>query len=192
MWLEDEGNLTNLRSLAESLKRCFGLQDMPENTIEALGDLVDAMIRDESNKEGTRGSRIFGGSRLFKWLSAWACHHVPMIDNELHHALTGLKWPASPECHHSSKLLNDYKHLLDLHFEHLEFLGKQLFNDLNGLLPAPLPPVRVLDNLLWFDWVGCKRPEFNGIWFRYQCKAGHDLSDAGIEFLRNRDDGREQ
>jgi len=184
-WLEDGTHLKRLKSLVEAVGQCSGLREMPQETIEALGDFVDTTIRDDSNKDG-RGRKLLGGSRLFKWLSAWASQHVPMIDGELHHAFTRKPWRPTPKCHHSCTLLNDYKELLVLHFDQLDMLGKQLFRDLKGLLPEPIPPVRVLDSLIWFDWVAYKKPEFEGIWLRNKKKEKYDLAECGLKFVENR------
>jgi hypothetical protein len=180
-WSAIPENLTALKTLRDTVRSVAGLHELSAEALKQIGNLIDRMIRDQENL------KYFRGAKVFKWLSAWACWHIPMIDNELHQALTGYKPSYSDgQYEHASVLLSDYQQLLLRHFEQLEFLGRQLADDLDGLLPGPISPVRVLDSVLWFDWVGCYKPEFNGKWLGPRNEGEHEILEPGVNFLEQR------
>ncbi len=117
-----------------------------------LATFTDAAIQD---KERLKGIRV---ARIFKWLSAWAPAHVPMIDSELHCALTGY-YPTS-WLHESAVLLQRFQAIVAAHVGPLREVGQRVAAVWPQHFPAPIPPVRVLDNVVWFDWLAVYGEDF--------------------------------
>ena len=194
-WLDDPRSQGCLKVLADALMACKGLHDMPVEAVGLLGEVTDSMIRDKKLK-GIRGAKVF------KWLSVWACSYVPMFDSALHCLFAGYEPNYGKNYYQPpSILLKDYQELLQCHFAQLEALGRQLANDLNAAndltkLPGPISPVRILDSLLWFDYMLYKNTKFHDEWLYKrsisQQKRGHGVLDKGIAFLEGRGLSQEQ
>jgi hypothetical protein len=130
-------------SLTATLARCGELADLCPADITQLGEFLDALIYQVSG---------IGKAKAYKGLAAWAPSHVFMLDVAVCKALTGRE--EKPSHFPSVKLIERFKSILMEHHGTLKNLGERLA--VAAILPAPLPSVRVLDSLIWFDWWACQ------------------------------------
>ena len=157
-WLAEDQTHRDLNALRDRLRGSGGLADLTVETIADVGNLVDQMrgnIDDGAlGEDGRRPLYGFGLAKPFKWFAAWAPAHIPMIDSKVAAALTDIdRATAAPD---ATVLLTRFRELLLSHQRILERLSVWLARQLDNL---PIPPVRVLDSLLWLDWWGCCGPE---------------------------------
>jgi hypothetical protein len=155
-WLRVPRNAAKINDLAQALAVCQGLEAASPVTIKLLASVADQMIQDQKILKGIRLAKIY------KWLAAWAPAHVPMFDAQVHDALT--EYSPTYLLHSSTDLLERFREILLDHLDLLQKLAKRLSSDLDNLVPAPIPPVRVLDGLIWFDWGSYHQTAFSE-WF---------------------------
>jgi hypothetical protein len=111
-----------------------------------LSRLATVLERMRSEFDGIRTAKVA------KWFAAWAPAHVPMVDSYVGSALVGPKRKLSSVTW--MELLNSYRTLVVQYLNDLIPLGKRLVKALGS---SAIPPVRVLDSLIWFNWCGCYR-----------------------------------
>jgi len=149
LWLSLGINRGKLKAIQDSLKPLQGLHEAGDDAVRQLGNLIDEMMTEQDGK----GQRVLSGiahAKIFKWLSAWAPAHVPMIDSYVEQALTEMEPTSGPLG--AGDILMRFRRLLKSNLMPLVELGEWLQEHLLSELPEPLPPVRVLDSLLWCDW----------------------------------------
>jgi hypothetical protein len=175
-WLALPETARELEVIRESFLRCEGLHDLPPADLERLATFTDAAIQDKKRLKGISIARIF------KWLAAWAPAHVPMIDREVHYALTGY-YPAE-WLHESAVLLRRFQAIVATHVGPLREVGRRLAAAWPEHFPAPLPPVRILDNVVWFDWLAVYTKDFCAYVVANDEGGRHEVTDLGRAFLR--------
>ena len=136
-WLTDNGRAVG--RLREALAAAQGLSDMSEDSIVELASFLDLF-------DVGRVIPRFRLARVCKWLAAWAPAHVPMLDSLVREALTGGGEATS------IVLLRRIQSLLQTYDGGLSAVGLWVQGASGGRLSKPLPPVRILDCLIWFDW----------------------------------------
>jgi hypothetical protein len=160
-WIMEADTRAHLKKIRNIRSRTQGLHAMSENALKDLAGFADFALwsvfeeDEEDMSEEAQGKpvrRLYGiaSAKLFKWLATWAPHHVPMLDSLVHEALTGHEKPWKKDG--TLLALQRFKNLVEQHHERLSQLGAWIFDRSNGELIEPLSPVRVLDNLIWFDW----------------------------------------
>lgn len=151
-WRRDPDTSHALDALRDALVGHAGLHDLPDEGVRRLASFADSMIGDDVRLPRFRVARVF------KWLSAWAPAHVPMIDRAVHAGLTG-SYPAQ-RSFDAWTLLTRYRDVLREHLGCLQEIAAAFHAAQPGLLPSPLSAVRLLDNLYWFDWIGAYDSSF--------------------------------
>jgi hypothetical protein len=174
-WLSLPQTQADLERIRSALARCQGLHDLPADDLKMLGAFTDGAIQD---KERLKGISV---ARIFKWLSAWAPAHVPMIDSEVHNALTGY-YPGS-WLHESVLLLERFQSIVAGQSELLRQVGQRIAADYAEHFPAPISPVRVLDNLIWFDWLAVYWQDFREHVIPNDEGDCHRVTELGRRFL---------
>jgi hypothetical protein len=174
-WLALPETARDLEAIRQSFLRCEGLHDLPADDLRQLGAFTDAPIQDKVRMKGISLARVF------KWLSAWAPAHVPMIDSEVHCALTG--YHPSYRRHESAVLLRRFQTVVAAHVEPLREVGRRIATAWPDHFPEPIPPVRVLDNLVWFDWLAVYGQDFREYVVPNDEGGRHEVTDLGREFL---------
>lgn len=142
-----------------------GLADMPRAMIHKLSDIVWNILNSESRHHSSRGVSI---ATMFKWLSAWAPSYVPMLDKFVYYAIMGWYPTRHEESRHISQaILHCKEELTNVDNKKTlaylaDWLSKQIRNTLslksNSLLA--ISELRILDNLIWFDWAETPALEF--------------------------------
>jgi len=151
-WLAAPDAVAGLERLRADLLSSEGLHDLPDDALGRLAAFADAMIADDERLP------LFKMARVFKWLSAWAPRHVPMVDSAVHAAVTG--YYPEERAHDSLTVLTRYREVLREHLPSLRVIAERFHAEHPGLLPCTLSAVRVLDNLYWFDWIAAYDDDF--------------------------------
>jgi hypothetical protein len=172
-WLGTETVQSAATHLALTLAQSTGLADASLDELGAFG-------------ESAMTVHGIGPATAFKWLAAWAPAHVPMLDSLVLKALVGGEPRAART---PRKALPRFQELLRQHLADLTDLGRQLAALLSPALQPPLPPVRVLDSLIWFDWWMSSRyyqGEFK-VWLRSPRKKpvmDYEITEEGLRSER--------
>jgi hypothetical protein len=174
-WLALPETARKLEAIRQSFLRCEGLHDLPADDLRRLATFTDAAIQD---KEQLKGISL---ARIFKWLSAWAPAHVPMIDSEVHCALTG--YYPDYRLAESAVLLLRFQAVVAAHAGTLRELGQRVAAAWPEHFPSSIPPVRVLDNLVWFDWLAAYWEDFREYVVPNDDSDRHRITDLGQRFL---------
>lgn len=176
-WLALPETGRDLEAVREAILPYNGLHHLPSDSLKLLANFADTAINDRERLKGISLARIY------KWLSAWASAHVPMIDSEVHNALTG--YYPDYWLHPSELLLQRFQAVVVTHAEVLTELGSRVAAAWPECFLAPMPPVRVLDNLIWFDW---RLEAYSEDFREYIVPDGdgdhHQVTDLGRQFLR--------
>lgn len=140
-WIAQKEFKRRIQRLCSVLSPFPSLLDAPDDAARLIGETAQA-IWDMDPKRGGMGM-----AKSFKWLSAWAPEHVPMIDK--------LVWTALK--HGSTGLGDAVSRFRQLCIDNEEVLAR-LMRWLNSRLAAmgssaKVSRVRVLDSLIWFDWM---------------------------------------
>ena len=100
LWLSLDANRARLTAVRDAIKSFEGLHDADDDAVREVGTLVDQMMV-EQDDNGRRTLHGIGPAKVFKWLSAWAPAHIPMIDRYVAGALIdmepGLRSPGAGE-----------------------------------------------------------------------------------------------
>lgn len=139
-WLQMKANRSLLSELREAVLSSNGMEAFSPQAIAKIGSSIDLMLADRALPD----IRL---AKVFKWLSAWAPHHIPMIDRWVLEALTND--PKRPP--KASVLLSRFQRLLVTHHDGLSGLATKL----SRRTSTTVSPVRVLDSVIWFDWWAC-------------------------------------
>lgn len=174
-WLALPETTRELEAIRQSFLRCEGLQDLSADDLRQFATFTDAAIQD---KERLKGISV---ARIFKWLAAWAPAHVPMIDSEVHCALTGY-YPGD-WLHESAVLLRRFQAIVATHVGSLGEVGRRVAAAWPDHFPGPIPPVRVLDNLMWFDWLAVYWEDFHEYVVPNDAGDRHEVTELGRGFL---------
>ena len=149
-WLRSEDGAKFLKQLRTQLLSFPSLEEATDGEIELLGNLIDRLLRKPGSNE-----RVFpqiGEAKVYKWLAAWAPDHIPMMDRAVRDALTGME-PNSAGIQ-SAEMLRRFSRLLNQDLPVLKALGTWLYDRLRDMgLQRAVPPARVLDSLLWCEWI---------------------------------------
>ncbi len=176
-WLGLPETVAGLEAIRQALMRSEGLHDLAVDTLRMLGEFTDRVIHDWERLKGISVAKVF------KWLSAWAPAHMPMIDREVHNALTG--YDPGVWLHESGILLQRFQAIVADHAEALNELGRRVAACWPEHFPAPIPPVRVLDNLLWFDRrLAVYREDFREYVLPNDDGDHHEVTELGRQFLK--------
>lgn len=174
-WVGLPETVAGLEAIRQALMCSEGLNDLTGEALRLLGDFTDQAIQDRERLKGISLARVF------KWLSAWAPAHVPMIDRQVHNALTG--YDPETRLHESGVLLQRFRAIVADHVEALKELGRLFPAYWPEHFPAPIPPVRVLDNLIWFDWQLATYRELHKYVLPNDDGDHHEVKTLGRRFL---------
>jgi hypothetical protein len=142
-WLAEPAFVRPLEKLGRSLRRYSSLIEAPDQVARQSGD-VGRHIWNQDPKRG--GVAV---AKAFKWLATWAPDHVPMLDSLVWSALDHLRNPDGlPEA------VSRFRVLCVANTPRLTRLQVWLNGQLaNRRSRAQVSLVRVLDSLIWLDWV---------------------------------------
>jgi hypothetical protein len=144
-WWRDGATQQQLGEIRDALMGCADLAAASPEILQPVAAFADQLIEDQERLKGLKIAKIF------KWLSAWAPAHIPMLDNVVAYDI--LAYVEKPYAGHKSlDLLLRFQSLVRSHSVGLRRLGEQISADLGAAIASPLPAVRTLDSLLWFDW----------------------------------------
>jgi hypothetical protein len=104
-----------------------------------------------------------------------------MIDSEVHCALTG--YYRGYWLHESAVLLERFQAVVAAHVCPLREGGQRVAAAWPQHFPAPIPPVRVLDNVVWFDWLAVYWEDFREYVVPNDDGDRHEVTELGRAFL---------
>jgi hypothetical protein len=103
-----------------------------------------------------------------------------MIENKVKEALREIYPDSTTTC---EGRITAFQTIVQTNFRPLQTLGRQLA-DMIGLTGYAIPPARVLDNLLWFDWYIVRTTDFADSFDPVEYGSHHNVLELGCEFIR--------
>lgn len=137
-------NRTEVLDLWGLLRKRDSFLGLTDEDLINVGGFVDSISSSDSALKVDGVAR----AKTTKWLSTWALSHVPMLDGVVEKALKGYSQVPTIKLLRRFRMIVDYEQNLQT----LLTLGRALSMELG--FDAPVPPIRVLEQLIWFDWAG--------------------------------------
>jgi hypothetical protein len=164
-WREKKRNIQKLIRLRELVLTVPNMHAANRDVLVSIGKTCNSILQ-ERDKRGNKILHGIGIAKLFKWLSVWAPEHIPMIDSIVYYAVTKQSPKEPYQC---EKALCNYQYLLGgKNYKYLLLLGEKLGHAVLSS-KKPISPVRILENLIWFDYA-CR-------WYPYYKNQFRDYID---------------